>query len=155
MKQALVRAGLVTGALAVALAGALAMTLGSGVAAAQDNVAYVGTGLFGENEVGKGAGEEASGDFSAELDIGKGRFCYMLEVDGLDEVTAAHIHEGGKGNNGPPVLTLQLAGANGDDICVNVDKELLSMIARNKARYYVNVHTAAFPEGAIRGQLSD
>lgn len=151
MKQALVLAGLVTGALAAALA----MALGSGVAAAQDNVAYVGTGLFGENEVGKGAGEEASGDFSAELDMGKGRLCYMLEVDGLDEVTGAHIHEGGKGNNGPPVLTLQLAGPNGDDICVNVDKELLGMIARNKARYYVNVHSAAFPEGAIRGQLSD
>lgn len=147
MKQALVLAGLVTGALGLAL--------GGGSAAAQDNVAYVGTGLFGENVPGKGAGEDASGDFSAEFDIGKGRMCYLLEVDGLDEVTAAHIHEGGKGNSGPPVLTLQLAGADGDDICVNVDKELLGTMARNKARYYVNVHTVAFPEGAIRGQLSD
>ncbi|MBA4162845.1 MAG: hypothetical protein C0515_12360 [Novosphingobium sp.] len=140
---------------AVVLASALSLALGSGAALAQDNVAYVGTGLFGENETGKGAGEEASGDFSAELDMGKGRLCYMLEVDGLDEVTGAHIHEGGKGNDGPPVLTLQLAGPSGDDICVAVDRELLTNMARNKARYYVNVHTVAFPDGAIRGQLSD
>lgn len=140
---------------ALVLGGLFALALGGGSAAAQNNLAYVGTGLFGENVPGKGAGEEASGDFSAELDLGRGRMCYLLEVDGLGEVTGAHIHEGGKGNTGAPVVTLQLAGPDGDDICVDVDKELLANMARNKARYYVNVHTAAFPDGAIRGQLSD
>ena len=139
--------------LAGALAGALA--LAGGAAAAQTgDFAYVGASLFGEYEVGHdGAGEEASGDFSAELDLKAGRICYMLEVEGLDEVVAAHLHEGAKKQNGPPVITLQLTG--GDDICVAADKELLMKIARRAANYYVNVHTAAFPDGAIRGQLGE
>lgn len=127
-----------------------------GAALAQDNLAYIGTSLFGEQEVGHdGAGEDASGDFSAELDLAKGRMCYMLEVEGLDTFTAAHIHEAAKGKDGPAVVTLQLLGEDGDDVCVNVDAELLKKIARNQSRYYVNVHTEAFPEGAVRGQLDE
>ncbi len=124
-------------------------------AMAQDNIDYIGTSLFGEQEVSKGAGDDAAGDFSAELDLEAGRMCYMLEVEGLDEVTAAHLHEGAVGKNGPPVVTLQLMGDEGDDVCVDVDPALLKKIAKNKAKYYVNVHTAEFPEGAIRGQLND
>lgn len=141
--------------LAIGLAAAALLgALGAPAAIAQDNFAYVGAPLFGELEVGhKGAGEEASGDFNAELDLAKGRMCYLLEVSGLDEVTAAHVHEGPAGKNGPPVIPLQVAGPKGDDICTDVDPELLRKIARNPARYYVNVHTRAFPEGAIRGQL--
>lgn len=123
-------------------------------ALAQDNMAYIGTSLFGEQEVGHdGAGEDASGDFSAELDLAKGRMCYMLEVDGLDTFAAAHIHEGAVGKEGPPVVSLQLLGDDGNDVCVDVDAELLKTIARNGTRYYVNVHTEAYPQGAIRGQL--
>lgn len=125
-------------------------------ALAQDNMAYIGTSLFGEQEVGHdGAGDEASGDFSAELDLAKGRMCYMLEVDGLDTFTAAHIHEGAAGKEGPPVASLELLGEDGDDVCVDVDAALLKKIAGNKSRYYVNVHTEAFPAGAVRGQLDE
>lgn len=138
------------------------LSLGAGVLAlacpafAQDNLAYIGTSLFGEQEVGHdGAGEDASGDFSAELDLAKGRMCYMLELEGLDTFTAAHLHEAAIGKEGPPVLSLQLLGEDGEDICVDVDPELLKKIARNKQRFYVNVHTEAFPAGAIRGQLDE
>lgn len=128
----------------------------AGPALAQDNMAYIGASLFGEQEVGHdGAGEDASGDFSAELDLAKGRMCYMLEVEGLDTFTAAHIHEGAIGKEGPPVVSLQLLGEDGDDVCVAVDAELLKKIARNQSRFYVNVHTEAFPAGAVRGQLSE
>ena len=143
------------------LAGALApLLLGAGLvaagaASAQDaDYAYVGATLFGKNEVGhEGAGEDASGDFNAELDLTNGKICYLLEVEGLDEVVAAHIHEGREGSNGAPVMSLQLASDNGDDVCVDADKELLKRIARRSDGYYVNVHTKAFPEGAVRGQL--
>ena len=128
---------------------------GTGAAQAQDNMVYVGTSLFGENEPNGGAGEEASADFSAELDLGKGRMCYMLEIEGIDDFTAAHIHEGVRDKEGPPVVTLELMGDDGDDVCVDVDKELLGKISRNKGRYYVNVHTTAFPNGAVRGQLDE
>lgn len=134
---------------------ACGLAIGGMPAMTQDNMEYIGTSLFGEQVPGKGAGEDAAGDFSAELDLGAGRMCYMLEVEGLGEVTAAHIHAGALGKTGEALVPLELLGDDGDDICVDVDVELLKKIAKNKARYYVNVHTAEFPEGAIRGQLSE
>jgi hypothetical protein len=123
-------------------------------ALSQDNLAFLGTSMFGEYEVGgQGAGEEASGDFSAELDLDSGQICYMLELDGIEDFAAAHIHKAPAGENGPPVMTLELMGPEGDDVCTQADVELLKDIAKNKADYYVNVHTTAFPAGAIRGQL--
>ncbi|MEM9500389.1 MAG: CHRD domain-containing protein [Pseudomonadota bacterium] len=77
----------------------------------------------------------------------------MLEVDGLDTVTAAHIHKGKLSENGPPVVTLELMGDDSEDVCLDVDSNLLNDIAKNRPDYYVNVHTEAFPAGAIRGQL--
>ncbi len=124
-------------------------------ALAQNNYAYIGTSLFGHNEPDGGADEDASGDFSAELDLTNGRMCYFLEVQDLDGFTAAHIHEGRKGANGPPVVTLELVGEDGDEICTDVDAELLKKIARRSGNYYVNVHTEKFPKGAIRGQLDE
>lgn len=118
---------------------------------AQDQYAYTGTSLFGHYEVGhKGADDEASGDFTAEMDLVNGTMCYMLEIANLEGFTAAHIHKAEKGKNGPPVVTLELAS---DDKCVDVDIALMKDIAKNEHKYYVNVHTEAFPQGAIRGQL--
>lgn len=133
----------------LAALGALAVL--TGPAHADDHLAFTGTSLFGEYEVGhKGAGEEASGDFSAELDLQAGRLCYILEISGLSGFTAAHIHKAEKGKNGPPVVTLELTS---EDRCIAVDAELLKDIAKNEHKYYINVHTDAFPNGAIRGQL--
>lgn len=140
--------------LATVLAYGLAM--GAMPAMAQDNVVYIGTSMFGDQEVGhKGAGEDASGDFSAELDLANGRMCFTAEVEGLDEVTAVHLHEGAVGKNGPMVLLLQLSGDDGEDVCIDADPELLKKVARKKAGYYINVHTVAYPDGAIRGQLKE
>ncbi|WP_427968892.1 CHRD domain-containing protein [Altererythrobacter sp.] len=142
------RAIIATMAVGLGLMGTTAM--------AQDNLAYIGTSLFGELEAGgKGAGKDASGDFSAEMNLATGRFCYMLEVVGLDVFSAAHLHEGAKGKDGPPVIELQLMGDDGEDICVDVDPALLKKIAKRKSNYYVNVHTVEFPAGAIRGQLDE
>ena len=112
----------------------------------------IGASLFGENEVDhEGAGEDAGGDFAGFIDTNAGTLCYYLETYGLDEVTAAHLHEGKKGDSGPPVVTLE-ADAD-DEVCARVDKALLEAIIRDPEDYYVNVHTAAMPEGAVRGQL--
>ena len=136
------------------IAGA-ALVAGAGSAAwAQERYAYVGTSLFGNQESDReGAGEDAMGDFTAEMDLQKGKICYLLELQGVPDATVAHIHEGQKGNDGPPVVTLDVKDSKGDDICLDADAEVLKKIAKSKGRYYINVHSAAFPDGAIRGQL--
>ena len=125
-------------------------------ALADDHLVFLGTSMFGEYEVGhKGADESAGGDFSAEIDMEAGRMCYALDLYGIDDFAAAHIHKGAEGKNGPPVVTLELPGEDGEDKCVDVDVEVLKDIAENQDDYYVNVHTAAIPQGAVRGQLGN
>lgn len=138
---------------------ALATLLGAGLvsaAAAQDKGArygYIGAALHGEQEVDtEGAGETAGADFSAEFDYRDGRMCYLLLLDGLDEFTAAHIHKGAVGKNGPPVIELKQS-EDGADVCQDADVALMKDIEANRADYYVNVQTKDYPAGAVRGQL--
>ena len=62
----------------------------------------------------------------------------------------AHVHSGTAGANGPPVVTLEM----GSDLCVAVEPDVLKPIVATPEAYYVNVHNAAYPKGAIRGQLA-
>jgi hypothetical protein len=65
----------------------------------------------------------------------------------------AHIHKAIEGVDGPVVVSLT-APANGmSKGCAAVKPDLMSAILANPSQYYVNVHTAAFPRGAMRGQL--
>ena len=118
-----------------------------------DRYGYVGTSLFGDQEVDtEGAGENASADFMAEFDYEDGKICYLLELTELKGFTAAHIHKGKLGENGPPVITLKLSD-DGEDVCEAADVAVMKDIAENEADYYVNVHTKKYPQGAVRGQL--
>ncbi len=128
--------------------------LGSVPALADDHLHSLGASLFGEMEVGhEGAGDDAGGDFAGEINMEAGTLCYFLEVYGLEDVTAAHLHKGPAGENGPPVVVLEVMGDDGDEVCADVEAELLADIAANEDGYYVNVHTQAIPAGAVRGQL--
>jgi hypothetical protein len=70
---------------------------------------------------------------------------------------AAHIHNAPAGRNGPIVVPLtppaQGNPGNASGCIANLDPALLAAIEQNPAAFYVNVHTAALPEGAVRGQL--
>jgi hypothetical protein len=92
----------------------------------------------------------------------EGTFCYTIQVRNLDEVVAAHIHVGAAGVNGGVVIDLAILTADSKSKgsatfyrhCVEgISVDLLNSIKENKSEYYLNVHTTAFPDGAIRGQL--
>jgi hypothetical protein len=108
--------------------------------------------LTGANETA-GGDLDGSGKLSADVDADSGDFCYTLTAKGTDAPTMAHVHSGNAGVDGPPVLTLQVTGEDGDE-CVAAEPDTLKAILAAPGDYYANVHTGAFPKGALRGQLT-
>jgi CHRD domain-containing protein len=83
------------------------------------------------------------------------RICTDLEVRMIGTVTAAHIHRGAAGTNGPVVVTLDPPDDNDSDDCDTADDALIDQIRHNPSAFYVNVHTTDYPDGAIRGQITE
>ncbi len=80
---------------------------------------------------------------------------YYLRVGNTQPPTAAHIHRGKAGETGNVVLDLLPSFTNGVAVgTVNLAASLKADIAANPEGFYVNVHTADFPGGAVRGQLT-
>ncbi len=97
---------------------------------------------------------DGSGTAKFMLNPGQGRVCFELTVENIDPATAAHIHVAPVTDPGPVVVGLT-APTDGDSAgCVDADRELIKAIIQNPGNYYVNVHNAAFPAGAVRGQLA-
>ncbi len=134
----------------LAAASAFALLLAP-VAAAAETVVLT-AGLSGANEVGGGA-PEGNGAFRAEVNAATGDFCYTLYAEKTATPTMAHVHTGAAGTNGGPVITIDVTGK-GSDLCIAVEPEKLKPILADPAGFYVNIHTADFPGGAVRGQLT-
>jgi hypothetical protein len=93
---------------------------------------------------------KGTGSFSANVDPDKGDFCYTI-TSNIAAPTMAHVHTGAAGTSGAPVITIDPKGS---DECIAVEPDVLKAIVANPAGYYVNIHTADHPGGAIRGQLA-
>jgi hypothetical protein len=97
----------------------------------------------------------ATGTATVRLRTGQGQVCYVLSADNLAPAAAAHIHEAAAGASGNVVIPLKTPDASGKSSgCASATRALVASILTDPAGYYVNVHTAAFPGGAIRGQLT-
>jgi len=82
--------------------------------------------------------------------------CWEIHAKNITlPATAAHIHAGPVGVAGPVVVTLSAPDARGNARgCREVTHELHMELHMHPDQYYVNVHNANYPAGAIRGQLS-
>jgi hypothetical protein len=94
------------------------------------------------------------------------QICYVLTARRIEPSTMAHIHVGPSGVNGPIVIGLIAPTRGFSADCIEavpdgsventtevlLQSELDAIIA-NESGFYVNVHNAPFPGGAIRAQL--
>ncbi|MCO8125780.1 CHRD domain-containing protein [Acidimicrobiia bacterium EGI L10123] len=120
--------------------------------------AVLASDLDGRGPVPGPGDTAATGRFEAELV--DGTLCVDLVASGLDAaVTEAHLHGGPEGEEGPvlvdlgPPSTSDGGGTTWTDVCTGVDDDVIDDLAAAPELAYVDVHTASFPDGAIRGQL--
>lgn len=86
-------------------------------------------------------------------DIAKGKLKFTLKFSGLTgPATAAHIHLGSVGKAGP--VAVPLCGPCTSPATGTVAISAATIRAIEKGAAYVNVHTAKYPNGEIRGQLA-
>src|SRR3954468_19939423 len=98
---------------------------------------------------------DGTGTAVFHLRQGQGRVCFKLDVQNIAQAAAAHIHKGGADTSGPVVVPLANPNAAGSSSgCVSAARVVVNDILVNKSAYYVNVHTADFQNGAVRGQLA-
>ena len=110
--------------------------------------------LTGDAEVPGPGDPKGSGTVVVTLKPDTGEVCYELSVANIEEATAAHIHKGAKGEEGQVEVALAVPKTGTAKGCTKADVVVIEAILQDPTDYYVNVHTAAFPKGAVRGQLS-
>ena len=124
--------------------------------------------LNGFAEVDPATGEFGAGDLNGDglaeirLRPDDEQVCFRVEWADIDQPVGGHIHPGVVGVNGPVVVDLlgnadqfrHEDGAGRARGCTEgVAPELIDDIGNRPGAYYVNIHTAPFPGGAIRGNL--
>ena len=109
--------------------------------------------LSGMNEVPKA---DPDGRGEATVTVWGSDVCWRIKVQKIAPAAAAHIHAAVAGVNGPVVVPLTTPNADGWSAgCATVAAPLAANIAAHPEQYYVNVHNAAYPGGAVRGQLGN
>jgi len=110
----------------------------------------LGAKLAGKHEVPKGS-PVGHGIVNLNLKAASAKVCWTFEIVGLRGAMSAHIHRAPAGKAGPIVVAL--GGHYKAKGCTSAAKKTIEAIESNPNAYYVNVHTAKYPNGAIRGQL--
>lgn len=109
--------------------------------------------LTGAAEVPGPGDPDGTGSARITVNPGRTQVCYKLSVANIAPATMAHIHEAAPTAAGPVVVTLGAPTTGASSGCVTVTSALALEILKDPGDYYVNVHNAEFPGGAVRGQL--
>jgi hypothetical protein len=137
---------------AIALATAVAAALwGTTMAAAGTTLS---TDLVGSEERPGPGDPDGHGAITLTLNLGQKEICFEVSLSAVDAATGGHIHRAPAGEFGP--VFVPLFGSEGPGAkCVTATRAQIKEIRSNPSAFYVNIHTAAYPNGAVRGQLGD
>jgi hypothetical protein len=139
----------------LAVATACVILGGSGVPVRADSAdeAKLAATLTAGEEVPNPGPAGAEGNALLKADPDEQQVCYRLRYSGIPKPSAGWVQQGPKGTNGPVEIDLHVAD-HGDSGCVDADQALLESIISNPSGHYLNLATPQYPNGAIRGQLS-
>jgi hypothetical protein len=142
-------------AITIALAFGLTALVAPGAAASGGRATLLAASLTGAQEVPGPGDPDGSG--RAFVRLSGDQACFLLKWSRISAPFAAHIHVGRRGVRGG-VVVLFFQGQLPDTLnavagCAPADPAVADAVAANPRDYYVNIHTAEFPDGAIRGQL--
>jgi hypothetical protein len=136
----------------LAMVGILAY--GTGRALADNGGRPISVVMTGAEEAPGPGDPDGVGTASFTFNPGLGQVCYELTAENIEPATAAHIHIAPPGSPGPVVIPLIPPTDGSSSGCASADRALILNIIQNPDAYYVNVHNAIYPAGAIRAQLS-
>ena len=147
----------------------IALVVGAvGAVGAAENT--VSAKLSGKNEV-PGPGDTNSGEAVLKLNKKKLRISFNISFEGIQEPVAGHIHKGTRKAADPAEAkshrtNLDVFGEQADvtspvsgrvkwsqNHTPDQKRQVINSIKNHPKRWYVNLHTPDFPDGAIRGQL--
>jgi hypothetical protein len=133
---------------------AAAAALATG-ASAQEGGRPLSAHMTGAAEKPNPGDPDGAGHATLKVNVGQSQICYDIMVEKIAPATMAHIHKAGPDASGPVAVPLTKPDASGKvSGCATADQAVVKDILQNPGNYYVNVHTADFAAGAIRGQLS-
>ncbi len=110
-------------------------------------VVFANLSLSGKQEVPRNT-STATGVFNGLYDKSTKKVTYSVTINGATP-TAMHLHNAKIGTNGDVVVELTGTGGTTAALTAAQETELLA------GNFYFNAHTAAFPNGEIRGQIAN
>ena len=120
---------------------------------AQDGGRPLSAHLTGAAEKPNPGDPDGGGHAHVTVNVGQAQVCWQLMVEQIAPATMAHIHKAPADASGPVVVKLDAPSAGKSSGCAAADAAVVKDILQNPGAYYVNVHNAEFPGGAVRGQL--
>jgi hypothetical protein len=121
-----------------------------------ENATRLKATLTGAAEVPGPGDPDGSGTATVNIDVSKGDVCYEVNVQRIDRPTGMHIHEADSGKAGDIVVNMTTPTASDTTTtgCAQADAALLGRLVARPNGFYVNVHSQTYPQGAVRGQLT-
>jgi hypothetical protein len=133
----------------------LAVFLGAPARAAEPQEVQLIAWLSGAAEAPEGSGDPNAAGVAVLTVKPDNVLCYVLWIhDHVGRPNEAHVHKGAPGVDGSVGVIMQAPTyLNSVTACRQLTRSQADSLRFRPRDYYVNIHTTAFPAGAVRGQL--